>query len=134
MSRSTPEWIGKTDDTPIPKRVKLRILLAFAGRCHRTGHKFRPGDVIEYDHILALCNGGENRESNIGPILGGKVHKAKSAADVATKAKTARIYAKNNGLWPEPVRKIQSRPFPGRKAKAASALWRPSLAGSGRDQ
>ena len=25
MTRETPEWIGKTPDTPIPPRVKLRL-------------------------------------------------------------------------------------------------------------
>jgi 5-methylcytosine-specific restriction protein A len=67
--RARPEWIGRNADSPIPKVVKLRILLRYGGRCHRTGHKFRPGDRIEFDHIIALCNGGENRENNIAPIL-----------------------------------------------------------------
>lgn len=114
MSRSVPEWIGKTPDTPVPKAVKLRVLLAYNGRCHKSGHKFRPGDRIEYDHVIALCNGGENRETNLAPILGGKVHQEKTAADVAERSKVARIKAKHLGLWPAPSRPMQSRPFPKR--------------------
>lgn len=111
--REVPEWIGKTPDTPIPKHVKARILLKHGSRCHRTGHKFRAGDLIEFDHVVALCNGGENRESNIAPILGGKTHQEKTAADRAEKSKTERLFLKNLGQWPAPRQRIQSRPFPG---------------------
>lgn len=111
MSRAIEEWCGKTDDTPPPKRVKLRILAAYDERCHRTGHKFRPGDPIEFDHIRALCNGGENRESNIAPILGGKVHQAKTREDVSERVKTDRIKAKHLGIYPKSPRPMQSRPF-----------------------
>lgn len=117
MSRAVEEWIGRDDDTPIPKRVKLRILIAYGGRCHRTKHKFRPGDPIEFDHIKALCNGGENRESNIAPILGGKVHREKTAADVAERAHVDRMKAKHLGIWPR-GQKIQSRGFDKRRAPA----------------
>ena len=113
--RSVEEWVGHDHDCPIPKRVKLRVLLRYGGRCYKTGHKFRPGDRIEFDHVKALCLAphGENwnRESNIAPILGGKVHQAKTRADVDERVKTDRIRAKHNGLWPDPVRKIQSRGF-----------------------
>lgn len=96
--RANDEWIGATPDSVIPKRVKLRVLIKFNGRCHKSGHKFRPGDKIEFDHVKALCNGGENRESNIAPILGGKVHQDKSRADVAERVKTNNLTAKHFGL------------------------------------
>jgi 5-methylcytosine-specific restriction protein A len=114
MSRAVEEWIGFDANAPIPKRVKLRVLLAYGGKCYRTGHKFRPGDKIEFDHIKALCNGGENRESNLAPILGGKVHQEKTREDVSERVKTDRMRAKNLGLWPPPARKIASRGFPKR--------------------
>lgn len=107
--RELPEWIGATDDTPPPKRVKLRLLLKYEGRCYRTKHKFRPGDPIEYDHIIALCNGGQNRESNLAPILGGKPHQEKTAEDVAERAKTDRLRAKHLGLWPKSRTPLKSR-------------------------
>jgi len=111
MTRSVPEWIGKTDDTPVPKVVKLRVLLRYGGKCYRTGHKFRPGDLIEFDHVKALCNGGENRESNLAPILAGKPHREKTAEDVAERVKTDRMRAKHFGLFPKPKRRLQGRGF-----------------------
>lgn len=100
--RDVPEWIGATPDTPIPKRVKLRVLIRYDGRCWRSKHKFRPGDRIEFDHIKALCNAppGENwnRESNIAPILGGKVHQEKTREDLAVRVKGDRTLAKHLGI------------------------------------
>jgi len=117
--RSVPEWIGKTPDTPIPERVKIRIFERCGGRCHRTGWKLMPGDDIDYDHIIALCNGGENRESNLAPILREK-HREKTAEDVRVKSKIARVKAKHLGLAPPSRAKIQSRGFP------KSRVWQPS--------
>jgi 5-methylcytosine-specific restriction enzyme A len=37
--RSIPEWIGKTPDSKIPPRVKLRIWERYEGRCHITKRK-----------------------------------------------------------------------------------------------
>lgn len=56
-----------------------------------------PGDAWECDHVLALVNGGENRESNLAPALSA-AHKAKTAADVAQKSKDRRVRAKHIGL------------------------------------
>ncbi len=121
MSRAVEEWVGKDHDTPIPKRVKLRVLIAYHGRCYKTGHKFRPGDRIEFDHVkaLILAPPGENwnRESNIAPILGGKPHQAKTADDVAVRVKTDRTRAKHLGLWPK-GQPIQSRGFDKRRGLA----------------
>lgn len=132
MAREVPEWIGKSDDQAIPPRVRLRVFERHGGICHLSGRKIMAGDKWQIDHVKALVNGGEHRESNFAPVLDAP-HKAKTAEDVAEKSKVYRIRAKHLGLWPK-GQNIQSRPFPGRKAKAASALGRPSLAGSGRDQ
>jgi hypothetical protein len=32
MARTLYEWIGKTDDTPVPPRVRLRVLQHFGRR------------------------------------------------------------------------------------------------------
>lgn len=98
MTRSVPEWIGASPDSPVPDRVKQRVFLYYGGRCHRTGVKIMPGQAWDTDHILALINGGENRERNLAPILRGKVHKAKTAEEVKIKSKTARMRAKHIGL------------------------------------
>jgi len=96
MTRATPEWHGKTDDTPVPLRVRLRVFEAHGGKCHITGQKINPGDAWDLDHVLALINGGENREGNLAPALR-HAHRAKTARDVAQKAKDTRIRAKHVG-------------------------------------
>lgn len=97
MPRAVKEWVGKNDDTPIPDRVKERILRAYDQRCAITGRAFRPGDKIEFDHIIALIRGGRNAESNIQPVLG-EAHAPKTADDVRLKAKASRVFKKRWGL------------------------------------
>lgn len=109
-ARSVPEWIGKTPDTKPPPHVRLRIFDAHKGRCYLSGLKIEAGQPWELDHIKALINGGENRESNLAPALKDK-HRAKTAVDVAEKAKVARIRSKHIGAKP------RSR-FPGSRQSA----------------
>lgn len=97
MPRSVKEWQGKTPDTRIPDRVKLRVWEKWGGRCHITGMKIRPGDKWEIDHVKPLILGGENRESNLAPVLT-FAHKAKTKEEKATKSKVARVRGKNIGL------------------------------------
>lgn len=97
MTRSLEEWIGKTDDAKIPPRVLARIFLAHNGTCHISGRIIRPGERWQADHIRALCNGGEHRESNLAPALIDP-HKAKSRMDVAEKSRVARKRKKHLGL------------------------------------
>jgi 5-methylcytosine-specific restriction enzyme A len=70
MTRTTPEWIGRSNDSAPPARVKERVLRAHGIRCALTGRDFAPGDVIEFDHIVAISIDGENSESNLQPVLG----------------------------------------------------------------
>lgn len=90
MTRAVPEWIGATPDSPIPPRVKLRVFDAHGGVCHLSGRKIRAGEPWDCDHVKALINGGENRETNLAPALRDK-HREKTAEDVAEKAT---VYAK----------------------------------------
>jgi 5-methylcytosine-specific restriction endonuclease McrA len=106
--RSVEEWIGKNDDTPVPPRVRLRIFDRDNGRCHLSGRKIRVGEKWELEHIVALCNGGEHRETNLAPALV-KPHKAKTAQDRKIKAKDDRVRKKNSGI------KRRRRTIPGRK-------------------
>jgi len=97
MTRSTPEWIGVSDDQSIPPRVKIRIFEKFNGRCAvctlEIVGKLRP----EYDHIIPLCLGGEHRESNL-QLLCLPDHKIKTGKDVALKSVAARKRAKHLGI------------------------------------
>ena len=95
--RAVPEWIGATDDAAIPARVRLRIFEAAGGICWITGRKIMPGDPWDLDHKIALCNGGEHRESNLAPAIR-SAHRAKTAEDVAQRAKDDRVRKKHLGI------------------------------------
>lgn len=110
MTRSVPEWIGKTDDAKVPPRVRLRIWEREGGMCHLSGRKITPADNWDLDHKVALINGGQHRESNLFPALRDK-HKIKTAQDVAEKAKTAAITARHIGAH-RPKAKLKSAGFP----------------------
>lgn len=101
MTRAVPEWIGATDDTAIPPRVKARVLDRAGGCCEDCGRAFTPQTPPEIDHATALINGGENREANLRALCG-FCHGAKTAEDVAQKAKVARVRAKHLGLKDRP--------------------------------
>lgn len=109
MARTVPEWIAKTPDTPVPDRVKLRVFERYNGICQRSNRKIRAGEPWQCDHKKAIINGGENRESNLVPVLADK-HKEKTAEDVAEKAMVARKRKKHLGITKP------KRPFPGSKA------------------
>lgn len=98
MPRTLPEWRGATLNSMPPPRVRARIFERHEGRDHTTGRKIRAGEAWQLDHVIALCNGGLNIESNLAPILSGKPHKEKTAADVAEKSKVARMRAKHLGI------------------------------------
>ena len=108
MSRAVPEWIVKTDDSPIPPRVRLRVFQAHDGICHIAKRKIRPGEPWDAEHVIAIINGGENRESNLAPALREK-HPEKTARDIAEKSKTYRKRKSNLGI------KKRRRTIPGRR-------------------
>lgn len=118
--RKVDEWIGSSDDAKIPPRVKLRIWEREGGRCWLTGRKIYPGDAYDFDHKVALCNGGEHRESNLAPALR-SAHRAKTADDVRLRAKVDRVRKIHLGI------KTQSRnPLPGSNASG----WKRRMDGS----
>jgi hypothetical protein len=85
--RSVPEWIGKTPDTQIPARVKLRIKARANNRCQSCKILVRGGG--EFDHRPALINGGENRESKI-EFLCRNCHVQRTKEDMALKSRSAK--------------------------------------------
>jgi 5-methylcytosine-specific restriction enzyme A len=82
LMRATQEWVGKSDDQRIPPKVRLRLWHDAKGCCQGCGRKIAVGDRWDIDHTVALCNGGQHRESNLR-ILGIACgcHPDKSAAD-----------------------------------------------------
>lgn len=98
MSRAVDEWIGKNDDSAIPTRVRTRVVDRQDWLCAGCGRPLAAaGERVEIDHITALINGGENRESNLQALCG-FCHAPKTRADVAEKSKTARRKAKRLGF------------------------------------
>lgn len=116
MSRSTTEWVGKNDNAAIPPRVRVRIFERYHGTCQGCFRKLYPGDRWDLDHIVALCNSGEHRETNLRPMCEW-CHKAKTAEDVAEKALAYRKRRAHLGL--RKPRSIRSwRRFNGEKVFA----------------
>jgi 5-methylcytosine-specific restriction endonuclease McrA len=95
--RSIDEWIGATPDSPVPPRVRVRVFDRHGGICHVSRRKIRAGEPWDLDHIVALCNGGEHRESNLAPVLRDK-HRWKTNKDLSEKRKIARIRQKHLGI------------------------------------
>lgn len=110
MSRSTPEWIGKSDDAAIPRAVKARIIAKQDGKCALTGVKLVIGS-IHFDHIIPLRDEkGGHREGNLQAVWD-KPHREKTALEATQRAKVERLRAKHLGVYPKSKSKIPSRPF-----------------------
>lgn len=117
MSRPVKEWIGKTDSTPAPPRVRLRIFQREGGMCHLSGRKIHPGEPWQLDHKIALINGGRNCEENLYPVLVDK-HKEKTKTDVAEKSRVADRAKSHTGAASPAAGNIKSRGFtPSEKPK-----------------
>lgn len=108
MTRTVMEWRGKDDDSRIPDRVRLRIFERFNCQCQcGCTRTITPGEKWEIDHITALINGGEHRESNLRPLLK-EHHKRKTRDDVAIKS-----YNQRRKLAHAGIKRRKSRPIPG---------------------
>lgn len=120
MSRSLPEWVGRTDDSPIPPRVRLRVLDRFSRRCDGCGRSIAPGVAWACDHVTALVNGGRNREGNLHPLCAW-CHPGKTGADLAEKSKVYDLALRHAGIRLRP----RGRPLPGTVASG----WRRRMDG-----
>lgn len=92
--RTVEEWRGKTDDSAIPPRVKLRLYDKAEGRCVVCTLR---ADSYECDHIIPLIIGGKHEESNL-QLLCHECHAGKTKLDVKLKAKVARVRKKHLGI------------------------------------
>lgn len=98
-TRAVEEWRGRTPDTAVPARVRARVFARYDGVCQVTGRKIGPADLWDLDHEIALINGGEHRENNLRPVLRhGAAHRLKTATDMKTKAKIARVQGRHLSL------------------------------------
>lgn len=110
MPRSTPEWIGRTDDAMPPRSVFDRLWDKQDGKDAITGLPFTSKDRIVRDHIVPLADGGENRESNL-QLITVETHKVKTGAEATERGKTRRIHERARGY-----ERKSSRPMPGSRA------------------
>lgn len=118
--REVPEWIGRTDNTPAPDRVKERIARKADDTCPKCTRKIGGKLRAEYDHIIPLILGGENREANL-QLLCNECHAGKTKLDVKIKSKVARVRKHVLGIR-KPSR-LQSRGF--EKSPAQRTASRP---------
>lgn len=109
MTRAVAEWVAKNDDAAIPSRVQLRVYMKSNGNCALCGRTLRPGHWA-CDHITALINGGQHRESNLQALCISPCHSDKTRHDVAEKSATYRVRLKETGI------KKPGNPIPGSKA------------------
>ena len=115
MSRKLPEWVADHDDQAIPARVKIRLFEAAGGCCQACSRKLVGGETPQYDHAIALINGGEHRENNLR-VLCSFCHIAKTKIDVREKAITYRKKIKNLGLK-------RKKGFRGWRTFGGSIVW-----------
>jgi 5-methylcytosine-specific restriction protein A len=124
MPREVAEWIGKTDDTPAPPRVRLRVWDRCEGKCHRCARAIPTGDAWILEHFIALINGGENRERNLC-LTCSWCKPIKDAEDVAVKAETYRVRSKH--ILPREPSRLKGPTFrksaPQRTASRPSTKW-----------
>jgi hypothetical protein len=132
MSRSVAEWVGKSDDTPVPPRVRVRVFKVKNGKCHRCGRQIDAagGERWTCEHLIALINGGENRERNLDVTCNWCLP-AKNAEDTAEKSRVYVRAARNIGVDINPSRaRIRSAGF--RRARAQKSASRPTTRKSDR--
>jgi hypothetical protein len=91
----------------------MRVLDRFDIRCgiKECRAEIRAGDRWICDHVIALINGGANRESNLQPLCH-LCARRKDISDVSEKSRSARIRAAHFG------QRQNSRPLPCGKKSA----------------
>lgn len=108
MPRKVDEWIGKTDDAAVPERVLQRLWERCKGKCQGCGVSLA-GQAWDADHIVALTNGGKNRESNLQALGVRCCHRPKTKADMKLKWQISRKIRAHTGI------KRARNPMPGSK-------------------
>lgn len=89
------EWIGKTPEAMPGQTVLLRLYAKQNGICAcGCGQLMNLNrDKVDCDHIIAVIDGGENRESNLQLLLH-PCHKAKTSAEASARSEERRHKAK----------------------------------------
>lgn len=119
MSRSVKPWRGKTDDTAVPDRVRVRVFDRERGLCHMCRRLIRTGERWTCEHRVAIINGGANAEDNLC-LTCCNCLPIKNRADVAIKSDTYAMRRKHI------LMRKAKRIFPGSRADK----WKKHVDGS----
>jgi 5-methylcytosine-specific restriction enzyme A len=122
--RPTKEWIGKRPESAAPPKVRQRVRDRDGSICRLCSTIIKPAESFELDHIVALINGGENKETNLSAVHK-HCHLAKTRIDVAEKKKTAAMRQKFTGAR-RPAGKLRGPGF-AQSEKAAKRQAKESL-------
>lgn len=89
------EWVGRTPEAMPGQTVLLRLYTKQNGICAcGCGQVMNLNrDKVDCDHIIALIDGGGNRESNLQLLLH-PCHKAKTSAEATARSEGRRHKAK----------------------------------------
>lgn len=117
MARSVDPWVGKTDDSAVPPRVRLRVWDREEGKCHRCRRHIPADDAWIIEHRHAIILGGINAERNLC-LSCSWCKPVKDAEDAAAKSKTADVRKKHLGIRPEPT--LRSAGFPQRRKQQSA--------------
>jgi 5-methylcytosine-specific restriction protein A len=112
MARSVEEWVGRTDNTPVPGKALERLWKACGGKCQGCGLDLSD-QAWDADHVTALINWVPttekphgNRESNL-QVLGLKCcHRPKTKEDLKIKWRTSRYVRSHTGIKKRTTRHI----------------------------
>ena len=115
--RTVGEWVGKTDDSAIPPRVKDRVAQKSDDKCQQCARQIGGKLRAEYDHVIPLCLGGAHAESNLALVCN-ECHLGKTKLDVKLKAKVARVRKRHLGIR-KPRTMTQWRKFDGTVVRAS---------------
>lgn len=114
--RSVEEWIGKTPDSKPSRTVRLRIFERHQGKDLFSGRKIMSSDKWELCHIVALEDGGENRESNLAPGLYA-AHRKETGRENSQRASERSKRMAHLNIRKAPYKPIQSAPFQKREKR-----------------
>lgn len=116
------EWVGKTPEAMPGQTVLLRLYAKQNGICAcGCGQSMNLNrDKVDCDHVKAIIDGGENRESNLQLLLNA-CHKRKTSAEASARSEERRHKAKAFTALRQPS--MRSQGF--RKAPAQRTASRP---------